>query len=91
VDALVCSFNYVTEEISFTTIPVVNGCLKDDDTNPSLQELEDDSYATSIVAADDEPDSPGLREELEGILRRRFDFLKVPTHESGHIGGRKPQ
>lgn len=87
-DAFVCSFDYVTEKISFATIPVVDGRLEDGDTSPSIEELENDTYATSIVVTDEE-DSPELRSELEGILRRRFDFLKVPTHESGYIGGRK--
>jgi hypothetical protein len=90
VDAFVCSLDYVTEKISFATISVVDGRLEDGDTNPSLEELENDGYATSIAVTDEE-DSPELRRELEGILRRRFDFLKVPTHESGYLGGRKPQ
>jgi hypothetical protein len=90
VNAFVCSIDYTSDEIRFDTLPVVDGFLQDGDTNPSLRELEEDGYSTAI-AVTDEPDSPELREELEGILRRRFDFLKVPTHESGYLEGRKPQ
>jgi hypothetical protein len=89
-NVFVCSFDPISEEIFFATMPVVDGILQDGEANPSLKELEDDGYATSIVVAD-EADSPELREELEGILRRRFDFLTVPSHDSGYIGGRKPQ
>jgi hypothetical protein len=88
VNVFVCSIDIASDEMFFATLPVVDGVLQDGGTNPTLKELEEDGYATSIVVADGE-DNPELREELEGMLRRRFDFLKVPTHEYGYIGGRK--
>jgi hypothetical protein len=89
VNVFVCSIDIASDEMFFTTLPVVDGVLQDGGTNPTLKELEEDGYATSIAVTDEE-DNPELREELAAILRRRFDFLKVPTHESGFIGGRKP-
>lgn len=88
-NAFTCTIDYCSDEVFFVTLPVVNGVLQDGDTNPTLKELEEDGYATCI-AVTDEADSPELRLELEEILRRRFDYLKVPSHESGYIGGRKP-
>jgi hypothetical protein len=89
VNVFVCTLDVASDEIFFATPPVVDGVLQDGDTNPTLKDLEEDGYATSIAVTDEE-DNPELREELAAILRRRFDFLKVPTHESGFIGGRKP-
>jgi hypothetical protein len=87
VNVFVCSIDIASDEMFFATLPVVDGVLQDGGT---LKELEEDGYATSIAVIDEE-DNPELREELAAILRGRFDFLKVPTHESGYIGGRKHQ
>jgi len=72
--AFVATISIKDSSVSFCTLPVVNGILVDPPENPSVSDFADD-WSESIVVLDEE-DGPELRAELEGILKRRFEFLQ---------------
>ena len=72
--AFVGTYDFLTKDVAFCTLPVVNGILIDPPENPPVSDFDND-YSESIVVLD-EKDSPELREELTGILKRRFDYIR---------------
>jgi hypothetical protein len=76
VNAFVGSYDTSTDEVRFRTEPVLNGQILDSDGEfISLSKLAKDPWAAEI-AAEDEDDNPELREELTGILMRRFESVR---------------
>jgi AAA domain len=76
VNAFVGSYDTSTDEVRFRTEPVLNGQILDSDGEfISLSKLAKDPWATDI-AVEDEVDSPLLREEVTGILMRRFESTR---------------
>ena len=72
--AFVGTYSLVTSEVTFCTLQVVDGILIEEPENPPVSDF-DHGYSESIVVLD-EDDSPELRAELTGILKRRFEFLQ---------------
>jgi hypothetical protein len=75
-NAFVASYDITKDTVSFRMESVVNGQILDsDDEFISLSKLSKDPWATDI-AVEDEDDNPELREELTGILQRRFQSVR---------------
>ncbi len=85
-NAFVGSYDRVSDKVNFRLEEVINGQILDsDDEFISLSKLSKDPWASEIAVADDDPemedgymaeDEPGLREDLAGILMRRFESTR---------------
>ena len=85
-NAFVASYDQSTDQVRFRMEPVLNGQIEIDDGEfISLSKLASDPWASDIAVADGDPymvdgyiaeDEPGLREDLAGILMRRFEPMR---------------
>jgi hypothetical protein len=91
-NAIVASYKFETDQVQFRKEAVINGMILDSDGEfISLSKLGKDLYASEIAVADDDPemedgyfaeDEPGLREDLTGILMRRFESTREASARS---------
>lgn len=77
-DALIGTYDFVSDTVSFVKLPVVDGKIHDGYDEPLLlSEVDIDSGTGGFdCIAAVEPDTAELRDEITGILMRRFEAAR---------------
>ena len=70
--------------VSFATLPVINGSIVNGGETISLSDNEKDGWSDCLIV-EDEDDSPELREELAGVLTRRFESTRERFENSANL------